>query len=41
MTVCDSVSERLFEIFAFVTSNDCMNKNVYEAYLVIATFDVM
>ena len=41
MTVCDSISERIFEIFAFVTSVNCMNKNVYESYLVIATCDVM
>ena len=41
MTVCDSIGEVLFEIFAFVTYNNCMNKNVYESYLVIATCDVM
>ena len=40
-TVCDCISESIFEIFAFVTSVNCMNKNVYESYLVIATCDVM
>ena len=41
MKVCDSISERLFAIFAFVTSVNCMNKDVDESYLVIATCDVM
>ena len=43
VTVCDTISERLFEISAFVTSVNCINKNknVYESYPVIATCDVM
>ena len=41
MTVWDSISESLFEIFAFATSVDYMKKNVYESYVVIAACGVM
>ena len=41
MTVCDSIRESLFHTFAFVTSVNCINENVYESHPVIATCDVI